>query len=723
MPYNTGNPVGSRSPKDLLDNAENLDELVNSPTKERHPDRLGVDRKTWHGMETDFQQFLADSAYQPLGDYDVDGPFTIEYRNQVFIKDGEYYRAAASTDLPYTTTDWATDESSFVGAGDAVLRQDLGSPGGVFLVKDAMAKVDNVAALRPLTGLIDDQVIYLADDGDGGAGLYRVVSTPDPENAPYLFELDNGQKVALGGIPRNVSDLVGPAVETGLVHSRATLSGGGAISSNRNVAITDSDSYTLPDPSGISSGACVSVITGSGAAPTINTFGAENITTSAGGVSSVALTELSAYEFRWNGATWAMIEAGSGSGPGPVSIQLDENALAISNGDSVAPWTGDTGNLSVGAGELELTGTGSVVQMPMLSIGNQGLIFYGSIRSDSPTETSFVRILHSNSADILIYFNYNIGTLTREAGTLSFRSRLSGGSTQDSKVLATGLDFTSNYKFVMEWTRPSGAGLTYVNFYDDNGADLSLVNSGEAPGGTGSAGAEIVSVGVENDTASFTGTTYIQYLQASAPNFTSIGDSICAGHNGYDPDPSHYAGVDNYSSSWQCHLRTEIKAAFPGLRNNFIYNRGVGGETSLQIFDRFDDLLADGAPVVIIGGPNNDYGAAMSYGNRADTLNRMTSWAQDSSATVVLLGAIVPNTAAGSYPANANYYDKWNEDYLGSTRADVKVDIMESGIRQSGERYIDTAIAVDGTHPSVSGYESIGEYIGSQLTPLITVTA
>ena len=35
--YNTGNPLGSTSPKDLYDNAENLDELVNSTTKETHP--------------------------------------------------------------------------------------------------------------------------------------------------------------------------------------------------------------------------------------------------------------------------------------------------------------------------------------------------------------------------------------------------------------------------------------------------------------------------------------------------------------------------------------------------------------------------------------------------------------------------------------------------------------------------------------------------------------
>lgn len=163
MPYDTGNPVGSRSPKDLLDNSENLDELVNSPTKETHPDRLGVDRKTWHGMEVDFQQFLADSAYQPLGDYDTDGPFTVEYRNQVFIKDGEYYRAAASTTLPYTTTDWATDESKFVGVGDATLRQDLAAPGGAFLVKDAVAKVANVTELRALTGPTDGQTVNVSD--------------------------------------------------------------------------------------------------------------------------------------------------------------------------------------------------------------------------------------------------------------------------------------------------------------------------------------------------------------------------------------------------------------------------------------------------------------------------------------------------------------------------------------------------------------------------------
>lgn len=54
--YSTGNTVGSPDPRDLYDNAQNLDEFANSTTKETHPDRLGVPRKTLHGMQTEFNQ-------------------------------------------------------------------------------------------------------------------------------------------------------------------------------------------------------------------------------------------------------------------------------------------------------------------------------------------------------------------------------------------------------------------------------------------------------------------------------------------------------------------------------------------------------------------------------------------------------------------------------------------------------------------------------------------
>ncbi|UXB38277.1 hypothetical protein K7569_10955 [Stenotrophomonas maltophilia] len=56
--YNTGNPVGSSSPLDLYDNAENLDNGING-TALTWLDRRGVTRKSFAGIETDFQQFLA----------------------------------------------------------------------------------------------------------------------------------------------------------------------------------------------------------------------------------------------------------------------------------------------------------------------------------------------------------------------------------------------------------------------------------------------------------------------------------------------------------------------------------------------------------------------------------------------------------------------------------------------------------------------------------------
>lgn len=52
MTYNTGNPVPSKDPRDLDDNAEAFDRFLQSDAPSE-PDRLGVQRKTWHQMEAD----------------------------------------------------------------------------------------------------------------------------------------------------------------------------------------------------------------------------------------------------------------------------------------------------------------------------------------------------------------------------------------------------------------------------------------------------------------------------------------------------------------------------------------------------------------------------------------------------------------------------------------------------------------------------------------------
>ncbi|EMB2530661.1 TPA: hypothetical protein MC426_004800, partial [Klebsiella pneumoniae] len=50
--------LGSSSPEVLLKNATNLDKLVNGRESESLPDRFGVLRKTWHGMEMIFNRFI-----------------------------------------------------------------------------------------------------------------------------------------------------------------------------------------------------------------------------------------------------------------------------------------------------------------------------------------------------------------------------------------------------------------------------------------------------------------------------------------------------------------------------------------------------------------------------------------------------------------------------------------------------------------------------------------
>ena len=67
MAYNTGNAIASTSPEDLSDNARNLDYLVNGENAS-YPDRKGVPRKSWKGMEGEFNADQSDRAEEYAAD-------------------------------------------------------------------------------------------------------------------------------------------------------------------------------------------------------------------------------------------------------------------------------------------------------------------------------------------------------------------------------------------------------------------------------------------------------------------------------------------------------------------------------------------------------------------------------------------------------------------------------------------------------------------------------
>jgi len=123
--YNTGNPIGSTNPRDLYDNASNLDDLLLGPSPS-YPDRLGRRRESWAGIEKaafDARQALGwDATYVQYAAGAV-----VSRANQLVqypAGTGELFKVKDQTSLPLTLTGtWATDAPKLVSVGDASVRQ------------------------------------------------------------------------------------------------------------------------------------------------------------------------------------------------------------------------------------------------------------------------------------------------------------------------------------------------------------------------------------------------------------------------------------------------------------------------------------------------------------------------------------------------------------------------------------------------------------------------
>src|SRR5690625_1319005 len=171
--YNTGNPIGSKDPRDLYDNAENLDTAVNDVENDTWKDRFGRSRKTMSGMERQFDaaedyreatfdltqadrearfnSFIASSGYQFLGDYAAGIEIT-EYNQIVRDADGEFWRLSGQVELPYTTTgEGLPEDDSLTPVGDAALRQQLSDEAqGAAMIGRGVVAVESIADLLAL---------------------------------------------------------------------------------------------------------------------------------------------------------------------------------------------------------------------------------------------------------------------------------------------------------------------------------------------------------------------------------------------------------------------------------------------------------------------------------------------------------------------------------------------------------------------------------------------
>lgn len=130
----TFNPIGSTNPKDLIDNAQNLDYLILGPAP-NYLDRRNVSRLSWAGIEVSFaaaqtQRDLAFQTQMETMGYELPAlayatGLNIARVTQIILYSGEFYRAKAGV-VPFTTTGtWAADSTKLVSVGDAALRQEV----------------------------------------------------------------------------------------------------------------------------------------------------------------------------------------------------------------------------------------------------------------------------------------------------------------------------------------------------------------------------------------------------------------------------------------------------------------------------------------------------------------------------------------------------------------------------------------------------------------------
>lgn len=168
--YNTGNPVPSNDPRDLDDNAKNLDLALNS-VEPSFVDRNGVLRKTINGYGDAFSAFLSLQGWSTLGVYSAG--ISIISHSQVVEYQGQPYALKASVPAsissPYITTgNWTTESANFKLVGDNSLRQDLASGDGGQLV--SFLQSGDGANPRSVSGRLRDSV-SVKDFGAVGDGL------------------------------------------------------------------------------------------------------------------------------------------------------------------------------------------------------------------------------------------------------------------------------------------------------------------------------------------------------------------------------------------------------------------------------------------------------------------------------------------------------------------------------------------------------------------------
>lgn len=186
------------------------------------------------------------------------------------------------------------------------------------------------------------------------------------------------------------------------------------------------------------------------------------------------------------------------------------------------------------------------------------------------------------------------------------------------------------------------------------------------------------------------------------PAIVCIGDSITCGRPGFDPNYTLPTGMDE-SSQYEYWMARRL----PGYR---VINRGVSGNSTRDMLNRFQRDVIEASPryVVILGGVNDDRHRLPE----SDTIRNIRSMVDQAQAAGIrpILCTITPSGEYHNVTAhNAEIKALAAEMHLPC------VDLYAALVDPGRPGYCIHAYTTDGLHPSVDGYQVMGEAIAATL--------
>lgn len=205
-------------------------------------------------------------------------------------------------------------------------------------------------------------------------------------------------------------------------------------------------------------------------------------------------------------------------------------------------------------------------------------------------------------------------------------------------------------------------------------------------------------------------------IYSTPPKYALIGDSIIAGHYG------NYSFLeDNTTTS----ISSDIGYNLSALDSNATYqNMGIGGQTTSQIYSRFNsDIVGIKPQVLVLEGGVNDLAQSVAKSTYISNLTNMLNAAQaDSNIKTIMLVKILPWTSGSTAQMQAR--DDWNNSLVTLAASYSKAIVVDASsyvgqFRAGGDAGnlwdIQTAYNADGVHFTSAGHQQIAQAIYDNL--------